>query len=119
MIEFLLFIVALLLSIIFSYLLFIINFLYLFITNFKNLGQWFLNIAISLDQLNNVIGANLMNLALRKKGGYDFGKPDETISSCIGKNKVANTLTTFGKICSNILDFIDNNHSIKSIEEDE
>jgi 8-oxo-dGTP diphosphatase len=41
---------------------------------------------------------------------------DETISSVLGKNKKANTLSKIGKGLDWILDILDKNHSIKSIE---
>jgi hypothetical protein len=53
---------------------------------------------------------------LKKKSKHRFGHPDETISSVLGKNKRDNTLTKLGAILSNVLDFLDENHSIKSIE---
>ena len=45
-----------------------------------------------------------------------FGNRDETISSVIGKNKQLNTLTTFGKNMDRILEFIETDHSLNSID---
>jgi hypothetical protein len=86
----------------------------------RNKKQWFLNLAISKDQYGNVLGMYLFNdLLILKKSKHRFGSPDETISSVLGKNKREGTLTKIGQILSNVLDFLDHNHSIKSIEEDE
>ena len=77
------------------------------------------NLAVSKDQLGNVRGKYLFNDILITKDGYSFGNVDETISSVIGKNKRKKTLTLLGRTLDFILDKIDPNHSIKSIEEDE
>ena len=58
---------------------------------------------------------HLLYLLWVKKGGYHFGNSDETISSALGKNKENNTLTGFEKVIDNILDIIDKNHSLDSI----
>ena len=86
---------------------------------FKKRSRYWMDIAISLDQLGNVTCQHLFNITLKKKKGYRFGKPDETISSCLGKNKINGTLTRLGGVISSILDKLDYNHSIKSIEDDE
>ena len=86
----------------------------------RNTKHWFMNLAISKDQYGNVLGRYLFNdLLITKLSNNRFGSPDETISSVLGKNKRDNTLTKLGTILSNVLDFLDHNHSIKSIEEDE
>lgn len=83
----------------------------------KNKKQWYLNLAISKDQYGNVLGMHLFNdLLITKQSKHKFGHPDETISSVLGKNKREKTLTKIGQILSNLLDFIDNNHVTKSIE---
>jgi len=79
-------------------------------------GEYFLEMAISIDQLGNVVMQHLLNLLWVRKKGYKFGNPDETISSVIGKNLKACSLTSFGKIISKILDAIDPNHSLNSID---
>ncbi|NND78811.1 MAG: hypothetical protein HKP42_08470 [Maribacter sp.] len=88
----------------------------LFTKGFTGMGEFLLKIAISVDQLGNVIMQHLLNLLWVKKGGYLFGNRDETISSALGKNKQMNTLTGFGKLIDNILDIIDANHSLNSID---
>ncbi len=88
----------------------------LFKKHVSGLGDYFLEIAISIDQLGNVVMQHLLNLLWVKKNGYKFGNRDETISSVIGKNLKNKSLTSFGKIISNILDKIDPNHSLNSID---
>lgn len=88
----------------------------LFKKGFKGVGEYFLKIAISIDQLGNVLMQHLLNVLWIKKGGYTFGNRDETISSALGKNKKLGTLTSFGKLIDILLDKIDPNHSLSSID---
>lgn len=88
----------------------------IFTKGLTGLGEFSLKIAISIDQLGNVIMQHLLNLLWIKKGGYNFGNRDETISSALGRNKVLGTLTPFGKLIDKILDLIDPNHSLNSID---
>ena len=85
----------------------------------KKIGKYFLTIAVSVDQTGNVFCKELFNDALIYPKGHSFGNEDETISSVLGKNKLGNTLTWTGKILDWILNKLDQNHSINSIEEDE
>jgi len=79
-----------------------------------------MDMAISIDQFGNVNGQVVLNAVMIKKEAIDkFGNPDETISSVIGKNLKKNTLARPGKILNSILDFIEEDHSEKSIETDE
>ncbi|MEL7270278.1 MAG: hypothetical protein AAGL34_11950 [Bacteroidota bacterium] len=80
------------------------------------IGEFTLELAISVDQLGNVLMQHLFNSLWIKKNGYKFGNRDETISSALGKNKQLGTLTGFGKFIDTILDFIDPNHSLNSID---
>lgn len=79
-------------------------------------SDFFYAIAASIDQLGNVICAELFNDIMIKKGTYKFGHEDEKISSVLGKAKERNRLMLMGKWLSNLLDFIDKNHVIKSID---
>jgi len=120
MIEFLL----LLISVTLLYILLPIVNLYAFIKNIKN-KNWrnmklrFYRTAYSIDQFGNVVGAELFNDVLIKQGGYRFGNPDETISSVIGKNYIANTLTFTGRCLRYVLDKIEKDHCVNAIEHDE
>lgn len=88
----------------------------LFSKGFKGFGAYALQLAISIDQLGNVLMQHLFNSLWIKKGGYLFGNGDETISSALGKNKQLGTLSHFGKAIDAFLDFIDPNHSLNSID---
>ena len=78
---------------------------------------YLLNIAIGIDQLGNATCGKLMNHTLIKKEGYQFGFEQETISSVIGKNQLTDTLTTSGKLLNAMLNKIQKNHSVISIEQ--
>lgn len=84
--------------------------------SFKRLDDQFLSIATSIDASGNVVCKDLFNLVLIQKGGYEFGKRKETISSVLGKNHRDGTLTTIGKSVAFILDKIDPNHCYNSID---
>lgn len=83
----------------------------------KYLDRLFFNIAISLDILGNFVCAILFNLTLIKnnQSAYRFGKEGETISSSLGKNLLAGNLTLIGRALNSVLNLLDRNHSIKSI----
>lgn len=85
-------------------------------SGFKGVSEFLLKIAVSIDQLGNVIMQHLLNAIWIKKGGYRFGNRDETISSALGRNKRLGTLTVFGKLIDKLLDIIDPNHSLDSID---
>lgn len=88
----------------------------LFSRGLKGLGEYLLKIAISVDQLGNVLMQYLLNVVWIKKGGYPFGNRDETISSALGRNKRLGMLTAFGWVVDAFLDLIDPNHSLNSID---
>ncbi|MGB5699195.1 NUDIX hydrolase [Muriicola sp.] len=88
----------------------------LFKGGLKGLGEYLLKIAVSIDQLGNVLMQHLLNLLWIRKGGYPFGNRDETISSALGRNKKLGMLTFFGKGIDGFLDLIDPNHSLNSID---
>jgi ADP-ribose pyrophosphatase YjhB (NUDIX family)/uncharacterized membrane protein len=113
----LLFIISLILVVLTVPLGFIYGVCYKIVTKgLTGLGEYTLKIAVSIDQLGNVIMQYLLNLLWIRKGGYKFGNRDETISSALGRNKVLGTLTPFGKAIDKILDLIDPNHSLNSID---
>jgi 8-oxo-dGTP pyrophosphatase MutT (NUDIX family) len=88
----------------------------LFTRGVKGVGEYFLQIAISIDQLGNVLMQHLLNLLWIQPRGYPFGNRDETISSALGRNKRDGTLTLLGKWMDALLDRIDPNHSLNSID---
>lgn len=78
---------------------------------------YFRSSALNLDKYGNRELRTLWNATLRKSNGYKFGLIDETISGVLGKNKRANTLTRTGKVLAYILDRLDENHCINSIDD--
>ena len=83
---------------------------------FKISNGYFYKFALAIDQMGNVAMQDLFNDVFITKDGYKFGYEDETISSVLGKNEVLKTLTGFGKVLVNVLNFIDPNHALNSIE---
>jgi hypothetical protein len=85
----------------------------------KEFNSYNFCLAVAKDQYGNALCKYLFNDVLIKKNGYKFGNIDETISSCIGKNKVKGTLTFIGKSLDYLLDKFEPNHSILSIDNTE
>ena len=84
---------------------------------FKTINDFFYETAVDIDRFGNRNFRTLWNETLRKEGGYKFGDERETVSSALGKNKRDGTLTKTGVIVCKILDYLDENHCIKSIKE--
>jgi hypothetical protein len=80
----------------------------------KNKKGYFKQTALNLDKFGNREFRAFLNLSMQKNG-YQFGNPNETISSALGKNERDKTLTKCGRILVKILDIIDKNHCKKSI----
>lgn len=89
------------------------------------LQSFFFNIGYGHDQMGNASYSEMLNGIMRKSGGYEFGNPDETVSSALGKNQRLGKATIFGWILILLLWIIDlkyitkGGHCINSIEEDE
>lgn len=79
------------------------------------LSHYFLTIALSIDQMGNVILAPLFNKIMIKRNGYKFGDEDETISYVLGRNQITETLSKCGNLLANLLDWIDPNHCAKTV----
>ena len=99
-----------------------IGFLYalvrqLFFGKLKTLSEFFLEVAISIDNTGNVMMQHLLNdlLLMKRPTTYYFGNKKETISSVIGKNSLTNTLSPLGKVLNAFLNWIDKDHSFNSI----
>lgn len=84
--------------------------------SFKSVSDYFFKIAVSLDQLGNVIGANFFNHVAITENGHKFGNEDETISSVLGRNYKTGTLKLLGRSLRYYLDKIQPNHCVNSIE---
>lgn len=76
-------------------------------------NNYFMQTAIDIDRFGNRNFRTLFNFSLQKNG-YKFGNVNETISSALGKNEKAGTLTKTGRIVCTILNFLDKNHCEKS-----
>ena len=86
------------------------------LTLIQDVSKLMRSLAVAIDQIGNVVCATLFNLTLIERDAEDkFGHEAETISSVLGKNKLANKLTRLGKALDWILDKIDPNHSVKWI----
>ena len=79
-------------------------------------NDYFKQTAIDIDRFGNRNFRCFLNWSMQKNG-YEFGNVNETISSALGKNERDKTLSIFGKIMCNILNFLDKNHCQKSIKE--
>ena len=91
---------------------------YIFTGNKKMLAVWFYRTAREIDLFANVVGAEFWNSVFITNGGYKFGNPKETISSVLGKNQRDKTLTLLGDALRWILDKIDEDHCLNSINDD-
>ena len=116
-------IILLLLAVILLFLLLPIVCVYMFLKylvsgNGRMITVWACKTARSIDVFANVEASELFNDVLIKKGGYKFGNRLETISSVIGKNQRNNTLTAIGRGLRYILDKIDKDHCLESINDE-
>lgn len=91
---------------------------YLLTGDRRELKVWFFRSAREIDVFANVVGSDLFNAIFIVDGGYKFGNPKETISSVLGKNQRDKTLSLAGNLLRWILDLIDDNHCIKSINDE-
>lgn len=109
--------ILLLIAFILSAILLPIGFLYQCVsTLLKSLNKYLFKIAKSIDQLGNVVCVGLFDSILIKKSSINkFGNEDETISSVLGRNKKAGTLTVIGKALSWLLNTIEKDHVEKAI----
>ena len=98
-----------------------INFFYvIFIKKkfyWKRLNDYFREEAVSIDRFGNSQYRSLFNAWFVADGGYQHGNINETISSVLGKNQRDKTLTRLGMLLAKILDIIDKDHCLKSINE--
>ena len=83
--------------------------------NKRELKVWFYRSAREIDVFANVVGSDLFNTIFIVDQGYKFGNPKETISSVLGKNQRDKTLSPAGDVLRRILDLIDENHCLNSI----
>lgn len=85
---------------------------------FRVSNGYFYRFALAIDQMGNVAMQDVFNdILISKESKNKFGNEDETISSVLGKNEKDNTLSRLGKMLVKILNFIDPNHALNSIEQ--
>jgi hypothetical protein len=78
-------------------------------------NEYFKQTEIDIDRFGNRNFRAFLNVLMKEENGYPFGNVNETISSVLGKNQRDKTLTRFGRLICFILDSIDKNHCINSI----
>lgn len=77
----------------------------------RRISKYFHDVAFSIDQMGNVMGAPIMNdVLLKKEATYKFGNFDHTISHVIGYNYLDGKLTRVGKFVAWCLNMVDENH---------
>ncbi len=83
----------------------------------KSLNVYFIEVALVLDEVGNVMMQHFLNdtLLITSTETYYFGNKSETISSVIGKNSLTNTLSPLGRALNSFLNFLDKDHSLNSI----
>jgi hypothetical protein len=111
--------ILLVIAVVMSVVLYPIGLIYSLITfrfSFKQLGRYWFVMAVSVDQLGNVVMSTLFNDLLIRKYGHKFGDEDQTVSMVLGVNKKMGTLTRLGKFIADVLNKIDPNHVEKAIE---
>ena len=118
---FLLLIVAVLLtSLVGSFAIVFTLFYYVITLRFKALLRaldgFFYTLALSIDQLGNVLCAVPFQYIFTKgDNALKFGNPDDTVSYVIAINQKRGTLTGMGKALAWVLDFVDKDHLQKAI----
>lgn len=95
----------------------LINYFVVLFTSKDHAKSYFRSTAVNIDKFGNREFRTLWNKTLRKSNGYEFGNPEETISSALGKNERDGTLSRTGKVLTWILNTLDKNHGLKSIVE--
>lgn len=85
--------------------------------DWTNLGYYLRKVSKAIDEKGNVKWWPFCNKYVRMEWGAKFWRSDETLSSVIGKNERDNTLKPMWIKANKILNIIDYNHSINSIEE--
>jgi hypothetical protein len=81
----------------------------------KETGNKLIGLAESIDRTGNVICAELFNKLLLRNSENHFGDGRETISSVIGRNVLAGTLSPLGRIINKLLDMVQKGHSVRNI----
>ena len=105
---FILFLIALVLI----FFLTLVNFWYV-----DNKKGYFKSTAKNLDIFANREFRAFWNSVLIIENGYQFGKENEILSSALGKNQRDETLKSKGEFLVKVLNKLDKNHCLNSINE--
>ncbi|WP_374465596.1 hypothetical protein [Chryseobacterium sp.] len=95
----------------------ILNYIVVLFKSKDHAKGYFRTSAINIDKFGNREFRTLWNCTLKTESGYQFGNPEETISSALGKNERDGTLSKAGKVLTWVLNLIDKDHCKKSILE--
>lgn len=110
----LLFIIALILTVLLCPIGIIYSLLKMFLGFFSKL---FMLVAIGMNRIGNVVCADLFNdILIHKDSEHKFGDLKETISRVLGLNKRKGTLTSLGKFVANTLNKLHKEHVEKASE---
>ena len=82
-------------------------------------SRYLIRIALAHDQADNTIVRFLFNdiLLKTKSKSYKFGNMNEKVSSVLGKNQRRGTLNGVGRFINGILHSLEENHSLKAIDD--
>lgn len=86
----------------------------------RSLGAYFLEIAISFDQLGNTLFGGFFQWLFIRRGAtqfYPFSDEDETLSEVLGWNQRMGTLSRVGLLCVELLDLIDPDHAQNALRD--
>jgi hypothetical protein len=80
------------------------------------MNTYFYSMAFALDKFGNVLIAPMFNTIMLVTAPQFllFGNPNETISSCLGRNDMHGNLSWMGSTLCCLLDLIDKNHCEKA-----
>lgn len=80
------------------------------------MNTYFYSMAFALDKFGNVLIAPMFNTIMLKTAPQLmlFGDPEETVSSCLGRNAMYNNLSWLGEVLTDLLDLIDKDHCEKA-----
>ena len=76
-------------------------------------GNRLFYLALLIDKAGNVLLGPFLNDTMQREG-YEFGHYTETISKVLGINKALGTLTWFGRLLADFLNWLDENHVEKA-----
>ena len=82
-------------------------------------SRYLVRIALAYDQADNTVVRFLFNDTLLKpnSNSYKFGNMNEKVSSVLGKNQRRGTLNSVGRYVNGVLHAIEEDHSLKAIDE--